>query len=52
LHNGTHRGKAGAADQSTQGRMGLGTARKEETSRVKNVSIESSGGKIKIMSLG
>jgi hypothetical protein len=27
--------------------MGLGTGYKEETSRMKNVSIESSGGKIK-----
>jgi hypothetical protein len=37
--------KRGAADQSIHGRMGLGTACKEETSRMKNVSIESSGGK-------
>jgi hypothetical protein len=41
----THRGKVGAADQSTHGRMGLGTACKEETSRM-NISIESSGRKI------
>jgi hypothetical protein len=45
LQNGTHRGKGGAADQSIHGRMGLGTAGKGETSRMKNVSIESSGGK-------
>jgi L-alanine-DL-glutamate epimerase-like enolase superfamily enzyme len=51
LQNRTHRGKGGAADQSTHGRMGLRTACKEETLRVKNISIESSGGKT-IMSLG
>jgi hypothetical protein len=45
LQNGTHRGKGGAADQSVHGRMGLGTAFKGETPRMKNVSIESSGGK-------
>jgi hypothetical protein len=45
LQNGTHKGKEGMADQSTDGRTGLGTTYKEETSRVKNVSIESSGGK-------
>jgi hypothetical protein len=45
FRNGTHRGKGGAADQSIYGRMGLGTACKEETSKVKNVSIESFGGK-------
>jgi hypothetical protein len=45
LQNGTHRGKAGTADQSVHGRMGLGTACKEETSRIKNVLIQSSGGK-------
>jgi hypothetical protein len=39
LQKGTHRGKGGAADQSIQRRMGLGTACKEETSRMKNVSI-------------
>jgi hypothetical protein len=33
------------ADQSIHGRMGLGIACKEETSKIKNVSIESSGGK-------
>jgi hypothetical protein len=38
-------GKGGAADQSGHGRMGLGTAWKKETSRMKNISIESSGGK-------
>jgi hypothetical protein len=51
LENGTHRGRSGAADRSTHGRMGLGTAYKEETSRIKNVSIESSGKK-KNMCLG
>jgi hypothetical protein len=30
-------------DQSTHGRMGLGTACKEDISRLKNVSTESSG---------
>jgi hypothetical protein len=45
LQNGTHRGKGGAADQLILGRMGLTTACKEETLRMKNVSIESSGGK-------
>jgi hypothetical protein len=40
-----HRGKGGAADQSVHGRMGLGTACKGETSRVKNISIESPGGR-------
>jgi hypothetical protein len=38
-------GRGGEADQSARGRIGLGTARKEETSRMKHVSIESSGGK-------
>jgi hypothetical protein len=51
LQNGTHRGKGGTADQSTYGRMGLGAACKEETSRM-NVSIESSRGGKKNMSLG
>jgi hypothetical protein len=45
LRNETHRGKGGVADQLIHGRMGLGTACKEEISRVKNDSIESSGGK-------
>jgi hypothetical protein len=40
LQNGSHRGKGVAEDQSTHGRMGLGTVCKEETSRMKNVSIE------------
>jgi hypothetical protein len=31
LQNGTHRGKGAAADQLTRGRVGLGTACKEET---------------------
>jgi hypothetical protein len=34
------------ADQSIHGRMGLGTVCKEGTSRMKNVSIVSSGGKL------
>jgi hypothetical protein len=52
LQNGTHRGKGGAADQSIHDRrMGLGTARKGETSRMKNISTEGSGGG-KNMSLG
>jgi hypothetical protein len=38
-------GKRGAADQSRHGRMGLWAASKEETSRMKDVSIESSRGK-------
>jgi hypothetical protein len=33
------------ADQSVHERLRLGTACKEETSRIKNVSIESFGGK-------
>jgi hypothetical protein len=45
LQNGTHKGKGGVADQSTHGRIGLGAAYKKETSRMKNVSVESSGGK-------
>jgi hypothetical protein len=45
VQNGTHKGKEGIADQSTHGRMGLRTAYKEETSRMKNVSIKSSGEK-------
>jgi hypothetical protein len=43
LQNGTHKGTAGASDQSIHGRMGLGTACKEETLRMKNISIENSG---------
>jgi hypothetical protein len=45
LQNGTHRRRGGAADQSIHGRMGLGTACKEETLRMKNVSIVSSEGR-------
>jgi hypothetical protein len=45
LQNGNHRGKGGVADQSIHGRIRLGTACKGETSKMKNVSIESSGGK-------
>jgi hypothetical protein len=44
LQNGTHRGNEDAADQSTRGRIGLGTACKAETSRMKNISVEDSGG--------
>jgi hypothetical protein len=46
LQNGTHRGQGDATGQSTHGRMGLGTACEAETSGVKSVSIENSGGKI------
>jgi hypothetical protein len=42
LQNGTHRGKEGAAYQSAHGRLRLGTACKAETSRMKNVLIETS----------
>jgi hypothetical protein len=45
LQNGSHREQGGTADQSTHGRMGLGTAYKAETSRMKKVSIKKSGGK-------
>jgi hypothetical protein len=37
--------KEASADQSVHGRMGLWTACKEETSRMKDVSFESSGGR-------
>jgi hypothetical protein len=47
LQNGTHRGRGAAADQSTQGRMGSGKACKAEKLRMKNISIESSGGEKK-----
>jgi hypothetical protein len=40
----TPQGKGGAAEQPTHGRMGLGTASKAETSRLKNISIKISGG--------
>jgi hypothetical protein len=46
LQNGTHRGKEGAADQSTHGWMGLEAACKDETSLEMNVSIESSEGNL------
>jgi hypothetical protein len=46
LQNETHKGKGGTPDQSVHGRMGLGTACKGEASRMKNVSIESSGKKL------
>jgi hypothetical protein len=45
LQNGTHRGTGVAADSSTHGRMGLGTTCREETLRMKNISIVSSGEK-------
>jgi hypothetical protein len=46
LQNGTHRGKGGgAAEQTTNGRMGLGTACKEETSRINDILIEITEGK-------
>jgi hypothetical protein len=51
LQNGTHRGKGGEADQSTHGRIGLGTACKEETSRMRNVSSERSGAKKNVFGL-
>jgi hypothetical protein len=41
LQNGTHRGKAGAADQSARVRVGLRTVCGVETSRI-NISMESS----------
>jgi hypothetical protein len=44
LQNGTHTGR-GVADQSVHGMIGLWTARKAETSWMKNNLIESSGGK-------
>jgi hypothetical protein len=43
LQNGTHKRKGGVGNQSVHGRMGLGTACKGETLRMKNVSIVSSG---------
>lgn len=39
----TNRKKGSAPDQSANGRLGLLTSYKEETSRVKNISIKSSG---------
>jgi hypothetical protein len=45
LQNATDRGNGGATDQSIHGSVGLGTACKEETSRMKNGSIKSSVGK-------
>jgi hypothetical protein len=36
-------GEGGAADRSVHGRMGLGRVCKEETLRIKNVVIDSSG---------
>jgi hypothetical protein len=40
-----YRGEGGATHQAARGRMGFGTVCKAETSRVKNISIESSEGK-------
>jgi hypothetical protein len=40
LQYGTHRGEGATAEHSVHGRMGLGTAGKGETSRMKTVSIE------------
>jgi hypothetical protein len=48
LQNGANRGKGGAVVHSACGRIGLGIACKEETSRMKNDSVKSSGRK-KIM---
>jgi hypothetical protein len=45
LQNGIHKGRGDTADQSIYERMGLGTACKGETSRMKDVSIEILGGK-------
>jgi hypothetical protein len=45
LQNGTHKGKGGMGNLSVHGRMGLGTACKGETLRMKNVLIVSSGGR-------
>jgi hypothetical protein len=45
LQNGTTKGRGGAAEQSIRGRMGLERVCKDETSRMKTVSIESSGGR-------
>jgi hypothetical protein len=47
LQNGPHRGKGRAANQSTYRRIGLGTACKKETTRMKNISITRSGEKKK-----
>jgi hypothetical protein len=44
LQKGTQSRKGGVADQSVHGRMGLGAVYKGETSRMKNVSIMTSGG--------
>jgi hypothetical protein len=45
LQSRLHSGEGGTAGQSAYARIGSGAARKEETSRMKNVSIESSGRK-------
>jgi hypothetical protein len=45
LQNRAHKGKEGTVDHSALGRIGLGTACKEETSRRKNGSIKNSGEK-------
>jgi hypothetical protein len=44
LQNGTQNRKGEETDQSTCGRMEIGTACKEENSMMKNLSIESPGG--------
>jgi hypothetical protein len=44
LQNETHRGTVGTAEQPTHGRMGLGTACKEEISRMQKISIDGSEG--------
>jgi hypothetical protein len=45
LENVTLREKGDTADKSVHGRLGLATACKAETSRMKHFSIDSSGGK-------
>jgi hypothetical protein len=45
LQKGTHRRKGVVADQLMHGSMELGAACKKEISRLKNVSVESSGRK-------
>jgi hypothetical protein len=52
LQNGNHRGsRGGAADQSAHGSVRLEATRKEETSRMKNISIESSERKRNVFGL-
>jgi hypothetical protein len=47
LQNGTRKGKGDEVDQSGLGGFGLGAACKEETSRMKNISIGNPGAKKK-----